>query len=261
MSYRLSDRRVPLRVILGFAGVCPLICWSQTEAPSQTAATSVAPGRLPRIGIGLRMSTLGAGIEAATAVTRRSNLRVGFNAFDYSTSLYRDGIYYNGTLSLRSVAVFYDQYLKGGFHVSPGLLVYNGNLGTADATAPGGQSFSLGSQTYFSSKADPLTGTGTLDFDRKVAPALMFGFGNLLPRSQRHFSLTFDFGVIFQGPSSVMLKLAGSACNSSGNQCQDIRSSPAIQAGIQAQQVKLSDSVTPYLQYYPVVSLGFGYKF
>jgi hypothetical protein len=176
------------------------------------------------------------------------------------TGLDRDGIHYNGTLSLRSVGVFYDQYLIGGFHVSPGVLVYDGNGATADATAPGGQSFLLGSQTYLSDKANPVGGTGTLGLDRKAAPALLFGFGNLLPRSPRHFSVTFDFGVVFQGPPKVTLNLNGSACNSQGNVCQDIRSNPVIQANIQSQQIKLNDSLAPF-KYYPVVSLGFGYKF
>jgi len=265
---QISYTCAALTVVLGFAGVWAPNGWSQTDLPSQTAAPSTAPpaarsaapSELPRIGIGLRVSTLGVGIEAATAVTRRSNVRVGFNAFDYSTGLNKDGIHYNGQFNLRSVGVFYDQYLIGGFHVSPGVLVYDGNRGTADATAPVGQSFSLGGQTYFSSKADPVAGTGTVGFDRKVAPALMFGFGNLLPRSQRHFSVTFDFGVIFQGPPKVALNLTGSACNSQGNLCQDIRSNPAIQANVQSQQVKLNDSLAPF-RYYPVVSLGFGYKF
>jgi hypothetical protein len=257
---QISYMRAALTVVLGFAGVCPPSCWSQTAVPSQGSAPPPAPSELPRIGIGLKASTLGAGIEAATAVTRRSNVRVGFNAFDYSAGFNKDGIRYNGKLKLRSVGVFYDQYLKGGFHVSPGVLVYDGNRVTADATAPGGQSFSLGSETYFSGKANPVGGTGTLGFDRKVAPALMFGFGNLLPRSQRHFSVTFDFGVIFQGAPKATLNLTGSACNSQGNACLDIPSNPGIQANVQSQQIKLNDSLVPF-KYYPVVSLGFGYKF
>lgn len=257
---RMFNTSAVLVVVLGFGGVCPPSCWGQTALPPQSAAPLAEPHKSPRIGIGLKASTLGAGIEAATAVTRRSNVRVGLNAFDYSTGFNRDGIHYNGKLNLRSVGVFYDQYLVGGFHVSPGVLVYDGNRGGADATAAGGQSFTLGSETYFSSKTNPVAGTGTLKFDREVAPALMFGFGNLLPRSQRHFSVTFDFGVIFQGPPKVTLNLAGSTCNGQGNLCQDIRSNSGIQANIQSQQGKLNDSLAPF-KYYPVVSLGFGYKF
>src|SRR5579864_1056742 len=77
---------------------------------------------LPRFGMGVKLSTLGAGIEAATAVTRRSNIRGGFNAFSYGTDFTKDGVNYSGDLRLRSAEVLYDQYLVGGLHVSPGVL-------------------------------------------------------------------------------------------------------------------------------------------
>src|SRR5436190_6587503 len=82
---------------------------------------------LPRLGVGAKVSTLGIGVEAATAVTPRSNVRGSFNFYDYNDVRRRDGISYAGSLRLRSVQVNYDQYLAGGFHVSPGLLLYNGN--------------------------------------------------------------------------------------------------------------------------------------
>ena len=66
-------------------------------------------------------------------------------------------------MRLRSVDVLYDQYLVGPLHVSPGVLLYNGNRGTATASVPGGQSFSLGGNTFYSSAADPVRGNGTLN--------------------------------------------------------------------------------------------------
>src|SRR5262245_31199115 len=108
------------------------------------ASPSFAQESLPRIGAGVKMSTLGVGFEAATAVTQRSNLRGGFNFFNYSITSEKDGIHYDASLTLRSVQITYDQYIVGGFHVSPGLLLYNGNGANAVASVPAGQSFSLG---------------------------------------------------------------------------------------------------------------------
>jgi hypothetical protein len=212
---------------------------------------------LPRFGAEVTVSTLGIGVDAATAVTQRSNVRVGFNAFNYSRTFSKDGIRYDGELSLRSFEILYDQYLVGGFHISPGLLAYDGNQGTANASVPGGQSFSLGGATYVSSPANPASGTGVLD-TRKVAPMVLLGVGNLLPRSARHFTVNFEGGVVFQGSPKATLNLQGAACVSSF--CQDIASTPAIQSNIQAEQTKINNSVG-FFKYYPVLSVGFGYKF
>ncbi len=219
------------------------------------------PGQgLPRFGFGVKASTLGIGIDAATAVTQRSNLRVGFNGFNYSRDFTKDGITYDGELSLRSFEILYDQYLIGGLHISPGLLAYNGNQANGRAAVPGGQSFSLGDVTYFSSRTNPVTGTGVLDTPN-VSPMVLIGVGNLLPRSGRHFTVNLEAGVVFQGAPKSTLRLSGSACNNSqGTICQDIASTPAIQANVLAEQTKINQSVD-FFRYYPVVSFGVGYRF
>src|SRR5262249_35962294 len=82
---------------------------------------SVFGQELPRLGVGAKVSTLGIGIEAATAVTQHSNVRGGFNFYDYKDGASKDGIHYDAALTLRSLQVTYDQYIASGFHVSPGL--------------------------------------------------------------------------------------------------------------------------------------------
>lgn len=217
-------------------------------------------GSLPKFGLGLKVSTLGAGIEAATAVSRKSNLRVGFNYFTYSDTFTKDGIAYDGKLNLQSFEVHYDQYLIGGFHISPGVLLYDDNRGMASAAVPSAQSFTLGGTTYYSSASSPVVGNGTLGFQYKTAPELLIGFGNLLPRSKRHFGFNFEFGAAYQGSPSVALNLTGSACTSPGVNCQSIASTPAIQSNVTAQQTKINGDLKVF-KYYPVVSLAFGYKF
>jgi hypothetical protein len=202
---------------------------------------------LPKFGIGVKASTLGIGVEAATAVTQRSNVRAGFNGFNYSRDFTKDGINYSGTLSLRSFEILYDRYLKGGFHVSPGLLVYNGNRGDATASVDGGSSFTLGGTSFLSDRTNPVSGTGTVKV-RKAAPMVLLGFGNPLPRNSRHFAVNFEFGVVFQGSPDTRLNL------------NNVGSIADIQSRIQSEQNKLNDSLS-FLKYYPVVSLGFGYKF
>lgn len=213
-------------------------------------------------GLGLTASTLGAGIQGAVSVTGISNIRAGFNAFDYSDSFTKDGVNYNGTLKLRSAQVTYDQYFHGlgGFHISPGVLIYDDNSGNGNASIPAGQTFTLGGVTYYSSAANPVTGTGAVTV-RKASPMLLFGFGNLLPRSQRHFGVSFEAGVVFQGSPNARLNLAGSSCLvSASTGCVNTATDPGVQANVQAEQTKINNDLNPF-KYYPVVALGFSYKF
>jgi hypothetical protein len=210
--------------------------------------------------MGIKLSSLGAGIEAATAVTRRTNLRGGFNAFNYSRGFNKDGITYSPQLSFRSGEAHFDVFpFGGGFHLSPSLLVYNGNKVTANASVPGGHTFSLGNTTFLSDPADPVTGKGKLDFI-KVAPSLLFGYGNLVPRTAKHFTYNFEMGVAFEGSPRLSLNLKGTACDPSGTVCRNAATDPTIQSSIQSELVKIKSSLTP-LKYYPVISVSFGYKF
>jgi len=215
---------------------------------------------LPRFAMGVRMSLLGAGVEVATPLSRRTNVRVGFNMFSYSRGFDKDGVSYAGQLSFRSMESHLDWFPFGGsFHLSPGLMAYNGNKITANASVPGGQSFSLGSTDYYSDPANPLSGTGKIGFN-SVAPTFMFGFGNLLPRNGRHFSVPFELGFAYMGSPKATLNLAGGACDSTGLNCRAVASDPTIQSNIQSEQAKINNSMSPF-KFYPIISLGFGYRF
>jgi hypothetical protein len=89
---------------------------------------------------------------------------------------------------------------------------------------------------------------------------ILIGVGNLLPRSSRHVTFNFDLGVVFQGSPQAALRLNGSACNPQGTICQDVATTPAIQTNVQAEQAKITNSVSVF-KYYPVISFGVGYKF
>jgi hypothetical protein len=215
---------------------------------------------LSRLAIGVKMSLLGASVEATVPLASRSNLRVGFNAFNYARNFHQDGVNYGGQLTFRSVEAHYDWYPFGGrFRVSPGGLAYNGNQLKANASVPGGQTFTLNSTTYASDPANPVGGSGKVVFN-KAGPMLTAGWGNLLPGSHRHVSIPFEFGVIYTGMPQLSLNFTGSACDPSGANCQAISSDPAVQSNIQAEKNKLNKDLAPF-KVYPVISLGFGVNF
>jgi len=212
-----------------------------------------------RIGTGVKISTLGAGIEVATPLARKMNLRGGINMFRFSRAITDSGIHYNGQLHFQSAEAHLDFFPFGGFHISPGVLFYNGNQLLATASVPGGQTFSVGGTTYESEPGTPVVGTGKLDFV-KVSPSIMLGIGNLIPRNGRHFSFLFEVGGAYQGAARVALNLTGNVCDSTGTFCRAISSDSTVQANIQAQQVKIQRDVNPY-RFFPVISLGFGFNF
>lgn len=227
--------------------------------------TSVSFGQ-PAFGVGIGVSSLGAQIQGAVTVMKYANIRGGFNDFKYSTSFDKDGTsYQNGTLNLRSTEITWDQFFPHArsLHISGGALVFNDNSGSASTYVSPSQSFSLGNASYISGGAlnnntVPVSGTATIGFHR-VAPMLLIGYGNLLPRSSRHFSINIEAGVVFEGSPSVKLNLTGTACANFDSGCVNAATDPGVQANVVAEQNKLSNDLSPF-KYYPVISLVFGYK-
>jgi hypothetical protein len=214
--------------------------------------------KLPRFGVQFTSGTLGFGGQAATAVLRRANVRVGFNYFSYSLPTFnKDGSSYKGSLNLRSLEAEFDYYLFGGFHISPGGLLYSGNKVTANAFIPNGNTFTLGSTQYTAS--GNITGTGTLPLNN-AAPMVKIGFGNLLPRNHRHFTFNFDIGAVFQQSPKVAINLVGTACPSGGGSCVNAATDPTVQANIQKEEAKINKDLK-FFQYYPIISMGIGWKF
>lgn len=227
--------------------------------PAKPATKETGQAPFSRVGIGVKISTLGAGIEVATPLAGKFNVRGGFNMFRYSRPFTNNGIQYQGQLQFQSAEAHLDWFLFGGFHVSPGILFYNGNQVTANASVPGGQTFSVGGTSYESDPTAPITGTGKLDFV-KVSPSIMVGIGNLIPRNGRHYSFLFEVGGAYQGSARVALNLAGNVCDTTGTTCRAVSSDPTVLANIQAQQVKIQNDVSPY-RFFPVLSLGVGFNF
>ena len=219
---------------------------------------SVAP--FSTVGVGIKASLLGAGVEVATPLARHFNLRAGYNMFSYDRTFNKDGVTYAGQLQFRSAEAHLDWFpFHGGFHVSPGALLYNGNQVTANAAVPGGQTFTLNGTDYASDPADPVTGNGKIDFP-KAGPMLTVGFGNLLPRGRRRFSVPFELGAIYTGAPKMALNLGGSACDASGDFCRTIASDPTIQANVADEKNKINHDMSAF-KFYPVLSIGFGVKF
>ena len=235
---------------------------AESAAESEPAAKpAVRPEqyRGSRFGLAFRSSTLGFGTDFAIRVVHPVNLRVGYSTFNYSRTVADGDISYLGKLHLGSLQTVVDWFPGSrGFHISPGMLFYNGNRVTANALIPTGKTLTTGTESFVSNPKNPITGSANMSL-RRFAPLVLFGFGNLVPRSRR-FSFTSDFGVVFQGQPNTSFQLIGSACDPTGVHCRNVAKDPSIQSDVKSGEQTMRDDLS-IMKFYPVVSVEFGYHF
>lgn len=226
--------------------------------PVAPAAESVRP--FSQLAVGVKFSTLGAGVEVATPLSGHFNLRVGGNFFQYTDHLTTNGIHYAAALNFSSAQASIDWFPWGrSFHVSPGALVYSGNRIIANGSVPGGTSFTINGNDYVSDLADPVGGSARIDLAH-AAPMLTFGWGNLIPRKPGHFIIPFEMGFAYIGDPKVGLNFGGSVCDAQQLGCRPVQSDPTFQSDVAAEKAKIQNNAN-YARFYPILSLGFAYRF
>jgi hypothetical protein len=213
-----------------------------------------------KVGVAVKVGTMGVGVDAAFPVLERANVRVGVNTFTFNRDFENDGTALAASLRMRSVSASFDYFpFGGGFHISPGVMLYNGNRASAVMTVPAGDSFDLGDQEFYSDSANPMTASYSVGF-AKVAPSLVLGWGNIVPRGDRRWSIPVELGIVYSGAPKTTIGFLGSACNRNGANCRNMATDPTLQADIAQEQVKV-DKELSRLKMLPILSLGFSYKF
>jgi hypothetical protein len=246
----------------------PLMRGEKYHAPW---AGEVHWGPFSRVGIGADISPLGIGIKSATILTRTIDLRVMGNFFSFtSPDIDVEGTKATGTLHLASLQTAIDFYPHNSvWRISGGALLWNGNQISAKGTEQPGTSFTLNGQTYYSSKTDPINGTGIVGLHtNEPAFTASFGFGRYVPRSGRHWSFPSEFGVVFMGAPSLNISVSGTACLSAAETpatCSDVgdTSNPvgaAFQQSLQSAVARWRHSLGE-VTFYPIFSYGVVYSF
>lgn len=241
-----------------------ILAFSLASALRAQAIDPVASSMRPfsKLGMGANVGTLGIGVEVATPLAGRFNLRGGGNFFGYSRNIDRNGITYAANLDLRSAQASLDWFPFGGsFHLSPGAMLYNGTKVVANAQVPPNGSFTLNGVKYYNDPSDPLSGSAKVVFPA-AGPQFTAGFGNMVPRrDSKHFSVPFEFGFVYFGTGTTLLHFNGSACISPGGfNCMKASSLPGFQTNVTAEQAKIEKYVE-YARFYPVLRIGASYKF
>lgn len=212
--------------------------------------------------IGVNGGTMGVGVEVATVLSRRTNLRVDGDFFNYSTTLEQDGVTYTPQFKLRNARAMLDVYpFHGGFRISVGGAAYNQFDVNATASVPGGHTVTLNDVDYYSSASDPLHGSASLTYPHKYAGVATIGWGNAIPRSGRHFAFPVEIGAAFTGTPTFALSMAGSACATTDPlTCLPVTSYPDFQTHLTAEQQKIQKDINPF-RVYPILQVGVTYRF
>jgi hypothetical protein len=244
---------------------------SSNEAVASTS-TIVAPPRVvpnigvrpfSSIGIDSRVGIGGVGFDIATPLSRKFNLRTGSDFFIYQTSFQEQGADITANLRLRSGHASLDWFPCGGlFRLSPLVVYGNNNRVVATALVPSGSTVTLNGQDYISSPTDPLHGSGSIDF-RKISPGFSVGFGNIIPRKKSHFSIPIETGFYYAGQPGLKVAFTGSACDPtepSALGCQSVDNDMGFQQNLAA-FVKRNNNNLSYASFFPIFSIGIGYKF
>jgi hypothetical protein len=201
-------------------------------------------------GVGLKVGTLGVGIDVATSVfdvsPAKASVRVNGNYFSYSRDESLSDVKIDGKLKLQSVGIVGDWYpFSGSFRLSAGAY-YNQNK-VEVAGKPTGGSYTFNGATYTSAQVGTLDGRAKLG--NSFAPYAGLGWGNTLGDSKRWGFFT-EIGALFTGSPKLSLVSRNGVLSNDATFLSNLE-----QERRQAQEDINMVSV------YPVVSIGVTYKF
>jgi hypothetical protein len=104
-----------------------------------------------------------------------------------------------------------------------------------------------------------LGGSAAIKFPHQIAPTIMMGFGNLIPRTGKHLSIPFEFGAAFMGTPRVNCQCSAQRNRLHHEGCFDAATNTEVQQNLADEVIKLKK--LDYIPVYPIVSIGLAYRF
>ncbi len=196
-----------------------------------------------RLALSLSVGTTGIGPELQYKATDRLVLRTGYNFLRYDTDDDIDDIDYEAELRASTFHIAADYHpFKNSFFLSGGAYI-GGKSVNLDGNV--NEPVEIGDQTFTPAEVGTLTGEVDL---RTVAPFTGLGYNNAFSGSP--FAVKVMAGVIFTGSPEATLSSRGGT----------LSSDPTLQAELNQEEQNLEDDLEDF-QFYPLLSLGFGYRF
>lgn len=191
----------------------------------------------------VKVSTLGAGIDLGYKFNPYFDLRANVNGLKYSRDADINDVKYDADLKLLTAGLLADYYpFQNGFRLTAGAY-YNGNKlsGTGRATK----------DYYGIDPNDYGYETASVEY-KKFAPYV--GFGYQTNDDDSNWIFTADLGVLYQGKAKVR----------NGTTCYNQFVCTALQSRIDQENAEQRDEIqdkADKLKWYPVASIGIGYRF
>ncbi len=217
-----------------------------TTSPSPTKNSSIPSNNnyLSDFGVGMNVGTLGVGIDISHQIyDDYLGLRFNANYFQYSSDV--QGNPYAINMNTYGLLLDYTPFANN-FRVSGGLYYNNNSL-----TMKSSSTLSLNGQTYSSSQFGDLS--GGVNF-APIAPYIGIGYGSKSAYDQDRKGLFFsgDIGILYSQPT---LSINATCTSGSGVDCSSFNSN------LNTERQNAQNTLNGYGQFYPVINLGFGYRF
>ena len=192
---------------------------------------------------GVKVGTLGPGIEASGYLNDYLSLRVGGHYLNYSYEGTESDVEYDIDLELNTLMGVVDFHpFTNQFRITAGLILNNNELeleGTPDDPTE------IGDTEYSPVQIGTLTGSATFNH---LAPYVGIGYGNPV-RDNAPISFMFDIGIMFQGSPDVDLAADGTASGDAG-----------FEADLQEEEDDAQEEADKF-KIYPVISFGVAFYF
>ena len=209
------------------------VCLSIVLAASVLAASSPARAG-DRVGVGVKVGTLGVGFDLTGRITDWFNVRGSYSTKDLSKTHESSGIEYDDDIALGAYGVLLDFHpFKNNFRLTAGFMR---NRTGVDVTSTPTQDTEIGDTTYTPAQIGTLT--GTIDFKDDV-PYFGIGYGNAAKGPHR-VKFLLDLGILEQGSGQVTLTSSTGLVS---------------QSDLDKEVQQVQDDIKDY-KLYPVLSLG-----
>lgn len=230
---------------------------------AQAAPTRNRHAFLDSIGIDIHIGVNGIGGDIALPVAQHFNLRLGGQYFQYSDTFAEDGANVAASLQVGNGVAAVDWYpFHTGLRISPQVVFAIQTQVQASVIVPGGQSISLDGQDFISSPTNPLQGSGFVN-TRKAAPGISIGWGNISPRGNRRLTFPVEAGFYYIGQPNLRVNFSGTACEAdlpATVGCEDVTQDASFQSSLNAFIARNQHNVS-YASFFPIASIGIGYRF
>jgi len=191
-----------------------------------------------RVGIGVKVGTLGFGVDITGRINNWLGVRGSLNTADASQSREVSDIEYDGQFAFGASGILVDFHpFKGDFRLSAG---YMRNRTGVDMDATPNTDTKIGDTTY--TPTDIGTLSGSIDFKENV-PYFGLGYGSAAKGPHR-IKFLLDVGVLSQGSGDVTLTSSGGGVSA---------------ADLQKEEQQIEDDIKNY-DLWPVIAFGISFR-